>query len=126
KVAKIHSPSRLMRDEVGKFLSLGVAVGITENEDVAAKAMGNMISNIRSKVNDFKILMPDTLTDSTVTMNSTSELKLSSFDTTNDLLRRILNRDQVVVLDTGEVVGHTKDLFNTAFGEDIQNKSRWS
>ncbi len=126
KVAKIHSPSRLMRDEVGKFLSLGVAVGITENEDVAAKAMGNMISNIRSKVNDFKILMPDMLSDSTVTMNSTSELKLSSFDTTNDLLRRILNRDQVVVLDTGEVVGHTKDLFNTAFGEDIQNKSRWS
>lgn len=110
----------------GKFLSLGVAVGITENEDVAAKAMGNMISNIRSKVNDFKILMPDMLSDSTVTMNSTSEMKLSSFDTTNDLLRGILNRDQVVVLDTGEVVGHTKDLFNTAFGEDIQNKSRWS
>lgn len=34
----IHSPSRLMRDEVGKFLALGIAEGITKNEDTVVKA----------------------------------------------------------------------------------------
>ena len=34
----IHSPSRVMRDEVGKFLALGIAEGITKNEDTVVKA----------------------------------------------------------------------------------------
>lgn len=34
----IHSPSRVMRDEVGKFLALGVAEGITKNENEVVKA----------------------------------------------------------------------------------------
>lgn len=34
----IHSPSRVMRDEVGKFLALGIAEGITRNEDTVVKA----------------------------------------------------------------------------------------
>lgn len=126
KVAKIHSPSRLMRDEVGKFLALGVAVGITENEDAASKAMGNMIENIKSNVTRLDLLLPNPINDSNINLNSTNELKVSSFDTTNDLLRRLIDKKQVIVLDSGVVVGETKDLYNTAFGEDIQNKSRWS
>lgn len=126
KVAKIHSPSRLMRDEVGKFLALGVAVGITENEDAASKAMGNMIENIKSNATRLDLLLPNPINDSNINLNSTNELKVSSFDTTNDLLRRLIDKKQVIVLDSGVVVGETKDLYNTAFGEDIQNKSRWS
>ena len=34
----IHSPSRVMRDEIGKFLALGIAEGITKNEDTVVKA----------------------------------------------------------------------------------------
>lgn len=34
----IKSPSRVMRDEVGKYLAEGVAVGITENTEVAESA----------------------------------------------------------------------------------------
>lgn len=34
----IHSPSRVMRDEVGKFLALGIAEGIAQNEDTVVKA----------------------------------------------------------------------------------------
>lgn len=34
----IHSPSRVMRDEIGKFLALGIAEGITRNEDTVVKA----------------------------------------------------------------------------------------
>lgn len=126
KVAKIHSPSRLMRDEVGKFLALGVAVGITENEDAASKAMGNMIENIKSNVTRLDLLLPNPMNDSSISLNSTNELKVSSFDTTNDLLRRLVDKKQVIVLDSGAVVGETKDLYNTAFGEDIQLQTRWN
>ncbi|TGY56929.1 phage tail tape measure protein [Ligilactobacillus murinus] len=126
KVAKIHSPSRLMRDEVGKFLALGVAVGITENEDAASKAMGNMIENIQSNVTRLDLLLPNPINDSNINLNSTNELKVSSFDTTNNLLRRLIDKKQVIVLDSGAVVGETKDLYNTAFGEDIQLQTRWN
>ncbi|WP_125606720.1 phage tail tape measure protein [Lapidilactobacillus bayanensis] len=46
KVAKIHSPSRLMRDEVGKYLSLGVAGGISDYAGSAVTAMNNMIDDV--------------------------------------------------------------------------------
>lgn len=35
----IHSPSRLFRDEIGKNLDYGLALGITENVDVVEKSM---------------------------------------------------------------------------------------
>lgn len=41
KKAGIKSPSRVMRDEVGKMLVAGVGVGITENEKLAITAMEN-------------------------------------------------------------------------------------
>lgn len=40
----IHSPSKVMRDQVGKFLPLGVAEGITRNIRPAVKAMSTMAS----------------------------------------------------------------------------------
>lgn len=44
----IHSPSRLMRDEVGKYIGQGIAVGILDaSEDVekATNQMGDRVSN---------------------------------------------------------------------------------
>ena len=39
----IHSPSRVMRDQVGKFLALGLADGITDNTGYVQDAMDNML-----------------------------------------------------------------------------------
>jgi len=38
----IHSPSRLIRDQVGKFIPLGLAEGITNSLGSVRKAVGNM------------------------------------------------------------------------------------
>ncbi len=38
----IHSPSAIMRDEVGKNLALGIAEGITKNKDAVSDAMSEM------------------------------------------------------------------------------------
>lgn len=49
--AKIHSPSRLFRDQVGYYIGAGIAVGIEKSESVVAKSMGF----IQDSVNAFKI-----------------------------------------------------------------------
>lgn len=49
--AKIHSPSRLFRDQVGYYIGAGIAVGIEKSEPLVAKSMGF----IQDSVNAFKI-----------------------------------------------------------------------
>ena len=47
----IHSPSTLFRDEVGKFIPQGVAVGIEADTESAIKAIDNMNDEIMSEMN---------------------------------------------------------------------------
>lgn len=42
----IHSPSRVMRDQVGKYIPQGIAVGIEADTDTAVKAMDKMNKKI--------------------------------------------------------------------------------
>ena len=50
KLFEIHSPSRLMRDEVGKWLLPGIAVGIDDTVNQTADDMNNSINNLISQV----------------------------------------------------------------------------
>ena len=47
---KIHSPSRLFRDEIGKNLMLGVAVGIDNNADAPLNSMDGMFNKTMQTV----------------------------------------------------------------------------
>ncbi len=47
----IHSPSRLFKDEVGRFIPQGVAVGIEADTDSALRAINNMNDDIISEMN---------------------------------------------------------------------------
>ena len=47
---KIHSPSRLFRDEIGKNLMLGVAVGIDNNADAPLNSMDDMFKQTMQTV----------------------------------------------------------------------------
>ena len=44
--AQIHSPSRLFRDQVGRYIAQGMAVGIEKNAYHAENAMGDMVGRI--------------------------------------------------------------------------------
>ena len=63
----IKSPSRVMRDEVGKQLADGVAVGITENSDKAENAAEKMAKNVldaaQKRFDDFSAYNELTLAD---------------------------------------------------------------
>ena len=47
----IKSPSKVMRDEVGKWLPAGLAEGVTRNTKTATKAMANMAKSALSAAN---------------------------------------------------------------------------
>lgn len=46
----IHSPSRLFRDQIGRFIPQGIAVGIEADTDKALKAIDSMNDDIISKM----------------------------------------------------------------------------
>ena len=45
-VAKVNSPSKVTRDEIGKPLVEGIGVGIDKNSRIATKAMGNLVDDV--------------------------------------------------------------------------------
>lgn len=47
----IKSPSRVMRDQVGKYLAIGIADGIKSNQDAVSKAMENLKQSLVKDVN---------------------------------------------------------------------------
>lgn len=50
KLFEIHSPSRLMRDEVGKWILPGIAVGIDDTVSDTAISMNNSIDSLMSQI----------------------------------------------------------------------------
>ena len=89
---KIGSPSKLMRDTVGRFIPEGIAVGITANADSVYKAMDDL-SNMTVEAYD-----PD-ITDVDLRSSQSSAL----IDEIKSLKGAILGMN--VVLDTGATVG---------------------
>ena len=83
-VFKIHSPSKLMRDEVGKYVGQGVGVGIVDSLPDVKKNINkftNFVSdnmgNIKSDISDFNV-------SDTLSSRRNSQLSQSSKVVTNN------------------------------------------
>ncbi|GAK31002.1 minor tail protein GP26-like protein [Weissella oryzae SG25] len=125
KKAKIHSPSRLLRDEVGKYLSLGVATGISEHAYQASNSMAQLINNVRDVANvkplDFSFR--DSMPIFADVMPENNNIFMN--ESTNSLLRKLIDKNQTIILDTGVLVGETTDRYDDALGQNVQNSTRW-
>ncbi len=62
---KIKSPSRVFRDEVGRWIPAGIAEGITDNADVVYNAIDSITSNM---IPDISSVMSDVRTAETATV----------------------------------------------------------
>lgn len=140
--AKIHSPSRLFRDEVGWWIGAGVAKGIDQSTVKVDEAMTDMYS----KINAFSFKPENVLgvgktnISHSVTakvmreqaMRVTADDKKSQNDAyhvqNNNLLENLLDKvydlevliekGKKIVLDSGTLVGETKDIFDEAIGSN--------
>ncbi|MHC0412843.1 phage tail tape measure protein, partial [Enterococcus faecalis] len=97
KKAKIKSPSRLLKYDVGVFLAQGVAAGIREDTSVAVQSAKDMISSIHQSITDSRLMK----------RSNAIEVKHSIDNTPMGKMVEILEeiRHLTVVMDTGQVVG---------------------
>lgn len=99
----IASPSKLMRDQIGKFIPQGIAVGIEADADSVTDAMQEL-SNMTMDAYDpqFSTSVPTPYSDSAV-VGAINELKATI-------------SDMKIILDSGTLVGELTPAFDTALG----------
>lgn len=112
----IKSPSRVMRDQVGKMLALGLSDGITKNADEPLSAITDLTDEMLAET---KALDGATINRK---LTATFGNPGSEANDTNALLSRLdgiyerLNRLQIV-LDTGTLVGETIDKIDSRLAD---------
>lgn len=132
----IGSPSRLMRDEVGKWIPAGIAVGMNKNIDWITSAAKNMakaaiisvpspdFEDFRNGFNRIQSLSSSAFSGS---VNGSMTLNASTMDQKNNaLLRRIADKNTNLYMDSDTLVGTTSDKFNGQLGATSNNDERWS
>lgn len=126
----IKSPSTVMRDEVGKWLPKGIAVGIETNMDAVQDAMEDLKNTTTGKlqsewmteitVGQSRISRAETITennDNVEIVQKTEELLRQIYSVVGEYMPQIVkNIDRPIVLDSGALVGGTVKKMNKALG----------
>ena len=135
--AKIHSPSRLFRDEVGWFIGAGISVGIDKSAAMVAKSV-DFIKDLASPLNsdiltagDFALSDMQSSLSSTISVSHTPQSVQHNINNTSsqqklidkiDELLQETRRGRVIYMD-GKEVGRTIDRH---LGQSTQLRSRTS
>lgn len=132
----IHSPSRVMKNEVGKWIPAGIAVGMNKNISWITSAAKNMVSaatvsipspdfeGFRNGFNRVQSLSSSAFSGS---VNGSMTLNASTMDQQNNvLLRRIADKDTNLYMDSDTWVAGTADKYNGKLGATSNNNERWS
>lgn len=90
----IHSPSRLMRDEIGKYIPQGMAVGIEATADDVYNAMDNISKDTLDIATQSLDLAP-------ASINSNSEL-YSLLQIIISILKSILGKDEDTIINLND------------------------
>lgn len=109
----IHSPSRVFRDEIGKYISQGIGVGITENQNVPIKALEDVGSNMLNSVKTINGLTLNRQIENTFKSSVSTDGAVLGL--LNDILNK-LDRNMQIVLDSGKLIGETVPAYDAAFG----------
>ncbi|HEL1705407.1 TPA: hypothetical protein TXT40_001768 [Streptococcus suis] len=136
--AQIHSPSRLFCDAIGRFLPMGVAVGIDKNTKYVDKAMDGMYEHINAfnyKAEDV-IGVGKTKLSKVVQVKSDLESAIKATvevakEKSNELLAKALDVAEKAVerpaemrLDDGTLVAKTGDKFSSYQSEQLRRENR--
>lgn len=120
--ADIHSPSRLFRDEIGKNISLGLAVGIEEYGREAVNTAQNLMDTLYSVSTStgFGGIIPDNGKLEVTTSDSFISRLEQTFE-------KFIETHQYIMLDNGALIGETAQGYNAALGGIIgkEKRDRW-
>lgn len=117
KKAKIKSPSRLLKYDVGVFLAQGVAAGIREDTSVAVQSAKDMISSIHQSITGSRLMKRSNAIEVKHSIDNTPMSKMV------EILEEI--RHLTVVMDTGQVVGALGIPMNLNLAEQQKQDGRY-
>lgn len=117
KKAKIKSPSRLLKYDVGVFLAQGVAAGIREDTSVAVQSAKDMISSIHQSITGSRLMKRSNAIEVKHSIDNTPMSKMV------EILEEI--RHLTVVMDTGQVVGTLGIPMNLNLAEQQKQDGRY-
>lgn len=121
KKAKIKSPSRLFRDEVGRYLALGMAVGIRDNTSEAEQAAQDMIDGVQQQVSQSAIAT-SALFKGEANVQVGGDIGLmNTLSTIIDVLRE----GKQIVLDDGTLIGATAGGYDQELGNLTSKRGRY-
>ena len=123
KKAEIKSPSRLLKREVGKQLSVGVAVGIKDNADMAIEQARNLVSGVYRAMSD---LTNPRSSGVNFTVEGQVEYGSDKMIDRLDRMITLLEEKTQIILDTGALVGATAGAYDESLGRKTSDKGRWN
>ena len=126
---QIHSPSRVMRNDIGKYIPEGLALGMLSQlgavEDATKQLeRAAMLSVSGTDLQDeFNKLTNVDIGTSLATSIDLQDSQLAL--QTNALLREIAGKSTTMILDDGTLVGKTAPQYNNTFGSQVELEERW-
>lgn len=120
KAADSHSPSRVFKYQVGKWLPLGVAAGIDQYSVEARRSAVAMMNEVRQSVNASGAMNMFSGTASVEVGTSNSVLNVL-----NAMLSELKGGKQIV-LDDGTLIGATTAGYDQSLGQLTGKKGRYS
>lgn len=122
----IASPSKVMRDQIGKWIPAGVAEGIVENEDEPVQAFENMQKNLLDTAVDVNGLNFNSRLDSTFGGSNASftTTLMSMYNLLSNYLPKLLDKQQEIYWDSGELIGATINKIDAGMGKLNTLKAR--
>lgn len=125
KVLGIRSPSVLFR-AFGVNLFEGFNLGMEDEEGAVTKTVGNIADRVKQAFNpELDIANRVSGINSGFQNHMTVEHTNSGSNAMISLLERIANSEQVIVLDTGELVGGTYNEYDRVGGSQLELSERW-
>jgi len=131
----INSPSRWMRDVVGKMIPQGIAVGVKADTSKALDAMDDLTAGVMDAGSPDMMKMMNG--NSIVSQSAQMDALKSSLGASGTLAAKVdamigllgtylpnLNTEPKIVMDTGALVGEIKNEMNQVLGNDADLERR--
>jgi phage-related protein len=113
----IKSPSRVMRDQVGKMLPKGVAAGIEAEADAPLKAMEDLNNDLLDEAGELNGLTLERQIKSTFTRPSAAAQQGLTLTNLLDKILTAIERGQILTIDGDALVGATADRLDNKLGQ---------
>lgn len=121
----IHSPSRVMRDQVGKYLAEGIGVGIDDNADKPIKSLTKLGEDMLNGVQDINGTTINKQIESTFKGTPSGGSMSELIEMMSSYMPQILEASKKsIVLDTGTLVGETINQIDRGLANNYALKAR--